>query len=142
MNAAESSLPGGGGGEAPDHRTASPPGAVPALDLEQLRESTLDDAEFGRELAAVFFQQTEEQLTALGVALAEQDADALRALAHRLQGGALALGALRVHAEAAAMEDAASRGDLVAAESALGRVRSAFDEVRSLLEAHFEAARP
>ncbi len=140
MGRADSSA-GAAGGKAPDQRAASPAAAIPALDLEQLRESTLDDVEFGRELVRVFSQQTEEQLTAMEAALAGRAVDALRALAHRLKGGALALGALRVRAEAAALEDAALRGDLGAAESALAAVRSAFQEACRLLEAHFEVTR-
>ncbi len=112
------------------------------LDFEQLRDSTLDDAEFGRELTAVFIRQGEEQLAAMAIALAEPDAGALRALAHRLKGGALAMGALRVCAEAAALEEAAERGALDTARSRLGGVRSAFQEVRTMLQAHFEAGQP
>ncbi len=123
-------------------RGGAPGPVVTPLDFEQLRDSTLDDAEFGRELTAVFIRQAEEQLAAMAGALAEQDASALRALAHRLKGGALAMGALRVCAEAAALEEAAERGALGTAESRLGGIRSAFQEVRTMLEAHFEAGKP
>ncbi len=123
-------------------RGSDPDAVPPPLDFEQLRDSTLDDAAFGREITGVFIRQAQEQLAAMTGALAERDAGALRALAHRLKGGALALGALRVCAAAAALEEAAEAGALDTAESRLGGVRSAFQEVRRILEAHFEVAGP
>ncbi len=128
--------------QAPDAPTASADLASPVLDFEQLRESALGDVAFARELAAVFLQQADEQLSGMQEALGAENAAALRALAHRLKGGALALGALQVGAQARGLEEAAERGDLATAAARLGGIRAACQEVRLLLQQYIGGAEP
>ncbi len=115
---------------------------VPAIDYAQLEESTLGDNEFGRELTAIFVQQTQEQLARIRAAQAAGNAAALRALTHRLKGGASALGAGRLSAEAARLEEEAERGELGAAGGRVERLAAFFDEARRDLEHHFGVAAP
>ncbi len=121
------------------NRNPAEPATVP-VDFAQLDESTLGDAQFGRELTALFVQQTQEQLSQMQALLAAGDAEALGALTHRLKGSATALGAERLRAEAAQLEQEAAHGELGVARGRLIGVQAAFEEARRILEHHFGVA--
>ncbi len=90
-----------------------------ALDLTTLQNLVdLDDGEFGlvAEMRDIFRDDTPHRLVDIRKALAAQDAEALSRAAHALKGGAGAMGARALHAQAAELEALARGGSLAGVE--------------------------
>ena len=76
------------------------------------------------EVARLFLADVPIHLTALGVAIAADEKESVRNIAHRLRGGALEIGAVRMAPVCAAIEHGARSGslvDVVAQADSLGR---------------------
>jgi HPt (histidine-containing phosphotransfer) domain-containing protein len=99
---------------------------VPVLDPRALLDTCSGDHELMREVTALFVDGCPRRLASLGRALAQQDGQALRQLAHALKGAAAQVGARRIAAVAAELEGYARGGDWPGA-----------DTVRAMLEAEF-----
>ena len=63
------------------------------LDLEQLRNVTLDDQEMMREIIAALIEDTERQLLSLGQAIQDCDSNRTARLAHYSKGACANVGA-------------------------------------------------
>ena len=82
------------------------------------------------EVARLFLADVPIHLLALGAAIAADDKESVRKIAHRLRGGALEIGAVRMApvcaaieqaARAGSLEDAAAQADSLGGEFALAR---------------------
>jgi len=82
------------------------------------------------EVARLFLADVPIHLLALGAAIAADEKESVRKIAHRLHGGALEIGAVRMApvcaaieqaARAGSLEDAAAQADSLGAEFALAR---------------------
>ena len=82
------------------------------------------------EVARLFLADVPIHLLALGAAIAADDKESVRKIAHRLRGGALEIGAVRMApvcaaiehaARAGSLEDAAAQADSLGGEFALTR---------------------
>jgi two-component system sensor histidine kinase/response regulator len=105
--------------------------------LAGLRE--LGDAELLSELSTMFLDDASSRLAALREAVEEGDARAVERVAHTLKGAAGNMGAPRMAAICAELENVGASGDLERAAELLGRLEEEFGRVRPALEA--EAAR-
>jgi HPt (histidine-containing phosphotransfer) domain-containing protein len=84
---------------------------APVLDPDRFAELAADFGEEGaRELIDALIAETDRQLTAATAAHEAGDRAALAHEAHGVKGGALLVGATRLHAAAAALERAARDG--------------------------------
>jgi len=105
---------------------AATPDPVPAateasapVDLDELRGLTDGDAEFARELVAVFVASGDRELAAIAQALRSDDYGKLRTHAHALKGAGANLRARGVASAAARLEAAAAAADGRACREAL-----------------------
>ena len=90
---------------------------VPApLDRLHLARQTLGDSELEREILVLFRRQSDLMLSRL---IEARDAEERRSAAHTLKGSARAIGAWQVAEAAAAIEAAASAGELASLQVAL-----------------------
>jgi PAS domain S-box-containing protein len=112
----------GGGGE-----------PVDAAMLAGLRE--LGDAELVADLAGMFLGDAESRLAALREALQNGDAGALEHTAHTLKGSAGNMGAARMAAICAELQEAGASGELGRAPGLLDRLEEELGRVRPALEA-------
>ncbi len=83
---------------------------VPVYDQEGVLARLDGDAALGREILAVFLQDTPGRLAALEEAVHGGRSDEVRVLAHALKGAAANVGALAVSQAAQAVEKAARAG--------------------------------
>ncbi|MDQ3069036.1 MAG: Hpt domain-containing protein [Acidobacteriota bacterium] len=79
------------------------------------------------EVARIFLDDVPRHLDAMDDAIAAGRADSVEQLAHRLRGGALEMGALRMAPLCAAIEEAAHAGSLQQAETRAAALRGEFD---------------
>jgi HPt (histidine-containing phosphotransfer) domain-containing protein len=88
------------------------------------------EADVFAEVARLFLADVPIHLSALGAAIAADEKESVRKIAHRLRGGALEIGAVRMApvcaaiehaARAGSLEDAASQADSLGGEFALAR---------------------
>jgi HPt (histidine-containing phosphotransfer) domain-containing protein len=101
------------------------------LDLEQLRDATLDDDELMREILAALIDDTSRQIPLLEAAIQAQDPARTKRLAHYSKGACANVGA---RAAAAALEDLerqAARSDFVECSASLGRLSIELDLLRA-----------
>ena len=78
--------------------------------VQLLAELVKDGTSFFERTATSFLARVEDQLTAIRVAVADEDAQELRAAAHQLKGSALNLGLPRVAQAAARLEELGDAG--------------------------------
>lgn len=90
---------------APSGVSPPPPDETPELDPEVPRS---------QKLIGLFLDRMPVQLDSLDAALDAADLEALKRAAHKMKGGCLSLGALRMARVAASIEDQALAGDLLA----------------------------
>jgi HPt (histidine-containing phosphotransfer) domain-containing protein len=86
------------------------------------------------EVAQLFLADVPVHLAALGAAIAARRADQVEQIAHRLRGGALEMGALRMAPLCAALEHSAREGCLQQAEARLEGLHHEFAVARTALE--------
>jgi histidine phosphotransfer protein HptB len=93
-----------------------------------------DEPDVFAEVAHLFLEDVPIHLAALGVAIAEDRADLVAQIAHRLRGGALEMGALRMAPVCAALEHAARDGCLTQAAGDIDLLHREFAAARAALE--------
>jgi two-component system sensor histidine kinase/response regulator len=128
--------------EATDDAATSPGGATDPLDrsaLEGLRE--LGGTELLAELTGLFLEDVPPQLEALGGAIESGDAASVKRTAHTLKGSSGNMGALRMSAICAELEDAGRSGELEEAATLAKRLEAEFGRVRTALVSETEASR-
>ena len=86
------------------------------------------------EVAHLFLADVPVHLAALGAAIAAGRADQVEQIAHRLRGGALEMGALRMAPLCAAIEHAARAGSLEHAAARAESLGREFEATREALE--------
>jgi HPt (histidine-containing phosphotransfer) domain-containing protein len=103
---------------------------TPVLDLEQLREVTLDDAELMREILTTLLDDTALQMDALTSAIGERDPERCKRLAHYCKGACANVGAnaaaevlIRMEQHAAAREFEKCSASLAALGAEMDRLR-------------------
>jgi HPt (histidine-containing phosphotransfer) domain-containing protein len=79
------------------------------LDLQQLKDITLDDQELMREVLMALIDDTSQQLGLLDAAIRQQDSAGCRRLAHYCKGACANVGANRAAAVMKQMEQDAAR---------------------------------
>ena len=107
------------------------------LDLTTLQNLVdLDDGGFGllAEMAAIFRDDTPRRLRDIRMALEDGDAEALSRSAHALKGGAGAIGARVLRAQAADLETLGRGGSADTPEGAAETLETAFREALVALE--------
>jgi len=105
---------------------------IPALDVDHLKDQTQGDEALERQLLALFRLQAREIVATLKGEVNDQRKTAF---AHLLKGSALAIGATRVAAMAAAYESLASQAN----PNALGileALRNAIEEALAAIDQH------
>ncbi len=123
--------------------SASPGGITDPLDqsvLEGLRE--LGGPELLTELAELFLEDVSGQLEAMREAIEGDDALSVERVAHTLKGSCENMGATRIAALCAEIEEIGGSGDLARSSESLERIRAEFDRVRPALEAELSKATP
>ena len=114
---------------------AATQGADGGFTLDVMIQRLDNDEEIAREIAEIFVVSSEELLAELVTAVADGQADVIRARAHSIKGSAGNIGADAVLDFAASMEDAARDGDLAQASQLLGPLKRALEEVNRILSA-------
>ncbi|GAA4119911.1 hypothetical protein GCM10022215_22930 [Nocardioides fonticola] len=149
------------GDEAPAAATAPPAAAAPAVTgpgggaeadvdldltrLSMLRDLDPDDTVYLDRAIDNFVANCEAALEAMRAAVDARDAAALRAVAHKLAGGALNLGAMRAGEAVRSIEHLATDGDVEQAAARLIPLEDHLDRAREALLAYrrsYQAARP
>jgi two-component system, sensor histidine kinase and response regulator len=131
-----SSNPGDGVAGAPGNGLEEP---LDAGVLEGLRE--LGDAELLIELTDMFLDDTSSRLASLREALKAGDAHGVERTAHTLKGSSGNMGATRMAAICAELQDVGATGDLSGAAELLGSLEEEFGRVRPALEAEVARSR-
>src|SRR5215211_5004607 len=101
--------------------------------LASLRE--LGDPDFISEIAQMFLDDASSRLAALREAVEGDDASSVRHIAHTLKGSSGNMGATRMAAICAELQDVGASGNLARAPELLGRLEEEFERARPALEA-------
>ncbi len=129
-------------GVAPENATpadGTPNGNGSVLDPEVLANlRDLGDAELLAELAGMFFDDATSHLGELREAVGAGDAAGVERVAHTLKGSSGNMGATRMSAICAELQDIGASGDLARAPDLLEGLEEEFGRVRPALEAEME----
>ena len=118
---------------------AAPSGNGSVLDPEVLANlRDLGDAELLAELAGMFFDDASSRLGELREAVEAGDAGGVERVAHTLKGSSGNMGAARMSAICADLQDVGASGDLARAPGLLEGLEEEFGRVRPALEAEME----
>jgi two-component system, sensor histidine kinase and response regulator len=103
--------------------------------LDQAKVAELEELQEGlfERLALLFLQEAPADIVRLRGALAAGDAPEARAAAHKIKGGAAAVGAAAVSSTAALLERVADAGDLSSAGQGIVRLEDSLEELGSTL---------
>jgi signal transduction histidine kinase/DNA-binding response OmpR family regulator len=101
--------------------------------LQGLRD--LGGEEMLRELVEMFLDEGQSRLATLRKALEEGDAQSVERVAHTLKGNSVNMGAVRMAALCAELEDVGASGDLSRGPELLERLKAEYERVHSALEA-------
>ena len=93
----------------PENEIVQTQDASLVLDLQQLKDITLDDQELMREVLVALIDDTSQQLALLDAAIRRQDGENCRRLAHYCKGACANVGANRAAATLKRMEQDAAR---------------------------------
>jgi two-component system, sensor histidine kinase and response regulator len=119
-----------------------PDGNGSALDPEVLANlRDLGDAELLTELAEMFFDDATSRLAELREAVEAGDAAGVKRVAHTLKGSSGNMGAMRMSALCAGLQDVGDSGDLAPARGLLEDLEDEYGRVRPALEAELEGGR-
>jgi two-component system sensor histidine kinase/response regulator len=114
----------------------SPPGGVAALDIARLRTLLGDDAQFLKELCQTFMTSSTGLIEELRQAAAAEDRTQLRALAHKLKGGAGSACAQRISELCHALEHTALSAPLDELTAVVEQLDAALRDCASVIEAY------
>ena len=118
--------------ESADGSSSSEDPLVPGV-LASLRE--LGDPDFISELAQVFLDDSSSRLAALREAVEGDDASSVQRIAHTLKGSSGNMGATKMAAICADLQEAGASGTLARVPELLGRLEEEFERARPALEA-------
>jgi CheY-like chemotaxis protein/HPt (histidine-containing phosphotransfer) domain-containing protein len=104
----------------PDEGEVPATGERPAIDESALRAWLGDDPDTVAELLQDFLRDAREAERDIGASLSNANLAAVAAMAHRLKGSALAIGARRLAEVAAGLERAGRMGDRAGCQDGLG----------------------
>ena len=102
---------------------------MPVLDLEQLKDITLDDAELMQEILMALISDTSQQLRALALAVQRADAKETARLAHYSKGACANVGASDTARILLKIEEQAAQGDMQGCGASLASLET---ELRKL----------
>jgi len=105
----------------------------PPVNMDRMREASLDDHEFMCELIDIFLDDAPTQVESLRVAVESRDCGAVLNAAHRIKGASSNLGADSLSALCARLEEDGRGGHTVTLEAMMERVDSEFGRVASFL---------
>ncbi len=100
------------------------------IDFEQLHQLSGQDPEFELELLQLFIEDSLTQLEILGTAIANQDTESIRNIAHYLKGASANLGANSMYRSAFQLETAARDQQLDNAESFFVELKVGLNQVQ------------
>ncbi len=101
------------------------------LDLEQLRNVTLEDQDLMREIVAALIDDTARQMQALNRAILNQDAGECVRLAHYSKGACASVGARSSAALLQGIERRAASGDFDACRESLRSLAGELEKLRT-----------
>ena len=104
------------------------------LDLEQLRDVTLDDDELMGQILTALIDDTARQIPLLEVAIRERDGPKCARLAHYSKGACANVGANAAAAVLEAMERQAASGSVAECSVQLARLASEVERLRQQSE--------
>jgi two-component system sensor histidine kinase/response regulator len=110
---------------------------APAVDIARLRTQVGDDPQFMAELCRTFLASSSRLIEELGQAVAAVDREQLKALAHKLKGGAGSVCAQRVSDLSLALEHTALFAPAAELVGVVDQIRAALGECASVIEVHF-----
>lgn len=100
------------------------------LDMEQLRDMTLNDEPLMREILGALIDDTARQMVLLDQAIRDRDPQATRQLAHYSKGACANVGARAAAAVLEKIERTAVNNDFEACHSSLGILSVEIDRLR------------
>ena len=106
------------------------PNEAEVLDVAQLRNATLDDAELMREIIEALIDDTSRQLPLLEGAIARQDSNLTRRLAHYSKGACANVGAVAAAATLAEIERQALSSNFADCSESLRRLAMEVSRLR------------
>jgi len=106
---------------------------MPPVDLTRLREASMADEEFLREIVDLFLDDTPKQLNALRQAIEAQDSSGVRTGAHRLKGASVNIGAQPFSNICWKLEQIGKQGQLEQAPMLLRDLDSEFRRLQDFL---------
>jgi len=115
---------------------------APALDIERLQVLVGDDPQFMAELCRTFLASSARLLVELRQAIAAQDRTQLKALAHKLKGGAGSVCARRITDLSLALEHTAMVEPFAELGGVIEQIQATLDECASVIEVHFPGMGP
>jgi HPt (histidine-containing phosphotransfer) domain-containing protein len=101
------------------------------LEMEQLRDVTMDDPELMRDILAALVNDTNRQLELLAAAIDERDSQKCIRLAHYSKGACANVGANRAAGMFKQLETSAADGEFARCMQSLGRLAQEVDLLRS-----------
>jgi two-component system sensor histidine kinase/response regulator len=110
---------------------------APALDIARLQILVGDDPQFMAELCRTFMASSTRLLVELRQAIAVQDRTQLKALAHKLKGGAGSVCARRITDLSLALEHTAMVEPFAELVGVVEQLQATLDECASIIEVHF-----
>ena len=105
----------------------------PPLNMDRMREASLNDPEFMFELIDIFLDDTPIQVGILRQAVDSQDPEAVTSAAHRVKGASSNLGAESLAALCARLEEDGRAGQADSLGSLMNGVDDEFERVKVFL---------
>jgi CheY-like chemotaxis protein len=109
----------------------------PALDIERLQSLVGDDPQFMAELCRTFMASSTRLIVELRQAAAAEDRTQLKAIAHKLKGGAGSVCARRITDLCLALEHTAMVEPFPELVGVVEQLQATLDECASVIEVHF-----
>ena len=103
---------------------------MPVLDLEQLKNITMEDTELMQDLLVTLISDTSQQLRALEHAVGNADAKETARLAHYSKGACANLGAISTAQILLEIEKKAAAGDLQSCAASLASLQTEFQKLQ------------
>lgn len=103
-------------------------------DPDRIREVVGDDREILLELVALFFDDTQQRLRTLDVAVASGELGTTRNESHAIKGASGNFGAERLFEAAKKLEEASRGGDPSATRTLYAELRTCFAELKTVIQ--------